>query len=551
MKFKILFILFILSCSSLFSQENDDGIFHFYVNIADVSSLDSKVKRDGTFLISNKNDAKETAIYSKYQVSTFKLAYPNTDNNTFKLAYHVAINDKKLLSELARNYPKKYTRIIEFFPAPNAYYPNDYGNTSPIENLGNPYSSRDLDLINAPGAWGISKGDKKVIIGISDTRIDTLNSDMKGQIIKDLYPDTARRHSKCDHGTNVAAIALARMDNAYGRPGICSECVGVRNHYGSFKSIEDLVDAGAKVINASWISCNMGSKTNEIINRINEYYDDGIIIVAAAGNGNDCDGDKITVGDKLYPASFDKVISVSGVFAENQTIDDGYFFKDGLDYTYRIADRRSGVLTIDSANVLHPAPLEKGVQVNEAVDFVAPIEGYLLGNDVCGKDFFFGGASSSSAAYVTGSIGLMWSVNYCLSSYEIESILKLTSADVEILNGNTLLKGMMGAGRLDVYKAVKMAKDMTDLNGAIYVTNRDFYRFDFKIERAQHNIIIENQTFRDAASVDFKAKNAIILKPNTHLKPNKSSEIKLAIDPTISSEECFPKPPKKYDRIYK
>ncbi len=551
MKIGILIIFSLFIFKQGFSQENEAQKFHYYVNIADVSSLIIKQKNDGFFSIISKYDNTETSIYEKYKISTFNIAYPNTDKKLFKDVYHISTDDKNLLIELQEKYPKKYTRLLEFFPAPNPYYPNDYGNTSPVKNLGNPYSSRDLDIINAPGAWSISKGDKKVIIGISDSRIDTLNIDMKGKLIKDLHPDNPAKASDCSHGTNVAGIAFARMDNAFGRPGICSECGGISTRYGSFKYIEDLVDAGAKVINTSWAMCGMGSQQEIINKRISEYYEDGIIIVAAAGNGRDCNFDKTSIGDLMYPASFDKVISVTGVFSEYPLIEDGYFTKDNINYTHEISDRRSGYFIIDENGVLNPTPIEKGVQVNTAVDLLAPRQGYLLGHEVCGKDEFFGGASSSSAPYVTGTIGLMWSANYCLSSYEIETILKLTAADVENLKGNTLFKGMLGAGRLDAYKAVKMANDMKNLNGNIIIKDREFYRFDFKIERAQHNITIQNQTFREDASVDFKARNAIILKPNTHLKPNATGKIKLAIDPNISNKECEPQPPKKYDRIFK
>jgi subtilisin family serine protease len=521
------------------------------VSIADASSLNIKQVGNGLISVSNKNDKTETAIYSKYKVFTFKTAYPNTDRDLFKTVYHIATNNEELFSELQKNYPKKYSRIFEIFPTPGAFFPNDYGNTSPVENLANNYSSRDLDLINAAGAWGITKGDKKVIIGISDSPIDSLNSDLDGKIIKNLYVYPAGRLASCYHGTNVASIAFARIDNGYGRPGICGECRGISGRYGTFKSIEDLVDAGAKVINASWILCSMGPRSEEMNKRISEYYDDGIIIVAAAGNGADCNRDKSTIGDKMYPASFDKVISVSGIFAENQFVEDGYFFQDNINYTHRLSDRRNGFFIINEVGMLNPTPIEDGVQVNTSVDLVAPREGYLLGNEICGKEVFFGGATSSSAPYVAGTIGLMWSANYCLSSYEIESLLKLASADVENLSGNTPFRGMMGAGRLDVYKAVKMANDMKDLKGNVLISNRDFYRFDFKIERALNTITIENQTFRENASVDFKARKAIILKPNTRLKPNDSTKIRLSIDPNISTVECEPQPPKKYDRLYK
>ncbi len=546
MKASVFLLLFGLSMGQLFSQENADR--HFYVTITDANSL-TVDKKNGMVSISNKEDRAETAIYKKYRVSTFKIAYPNTDRNLFKNVYHITTNNEDLLKELQQKYPKKYTRILEFFLTPNAFYPNDYGNTSPVENLGNNYSSRDLDIINAAGAWGITKGDEKVIIGISDTQIDTLNPDLQGKIIENLYASVMRREGDCYHGTNVSAIAFANMDNAYGRPGICAGCKGISGRLGSFKYIEELVEAGAKVINASWVLCRMGPKTEEINQRINEYYDDGIIIVAAAGNGRRCAKDQSTIGVELFPASFEKVISVSGIFSENLTVDDGFFTQDNIDYTHRLSDRRNGYFTINKAGILTPSSIEKGVQVNAAIDIMAPIEGYLLGNEICGKDNFYGGATSASAPYVTGTIGLMWSANYCLSSYEIESILKLTSAEIENLSGNTFFRGMMGAGRLDAYKAVKMANEMKDANGNILISGRDFYRFNFKIERAAGSITIKDQIFRENASVDFKAKKAIQIKPNTHLKPNSATKIKLAIDPNIPTAECEVKPPKKYERI--
>lgn len=531
------------------SQE--DNSLHFLVNIKDANSLEVKPVGEGMLSVINKSDPRETALYSSYRIFKFQLAYPNTDRALLKRVYHLSINDESLIKKLQKAYPEKYTGVEKIEPTPGAYYPNDYGNTSPVANLGNPYSSRDLDLINAPGAWGITKGDAKVIIGISDTPIDSLNSDLRHKIIKDLYVPPAGTNSSCYHGTNVAAIAFAKMDNAYGRPGICGECRGISGRYGTFKFIEQLVQAGAKVINASWVMCNKGPKAEEINKRINEYYDDGIIIVAAAGNGIACSKNKSAIGVPLYPASFDKVISVSGVFSENRTVADGFFTKEGINYTHRLKDRRSGYFIINESGILLPTPIEKGVQMNEAVDLVAPIEGYLLGNEICGKDEYFGGASSASAPYVTGTIGLMWSVNYCLSSYEIESILKLTSEDVENLNGNTAFRGMMGAGRLDTYKAVKMANDLKDKHGNVLISDRDFYRFDFRIERALNTITIQNQIFRERATVDFKAKKAIFLKPKTHLKPSGDSKIRLSINPAIPTEPCEPKPPKKYEPIFK
>ncbi|MCB0457193.1 MAG: S8/S53 family peptidase [Flavobacteriaceae bacterium] len=549
---KLVVLLFGFCWTICFTQVKQGERFYFYVNIANYESLNISTKGNGTKQVTNNKDSKETKIYSNNIVYSIELAFPNTDNKNLKTSYRIVTNSKNLVFELQNAYPKKYTRIIEFSPPEKEFYPNDYGNTSPYENLGNPYSSEDLDLINAPGAWAITKGDKKVIIGISDSRIDTLNPDMQGRILKDLYVETSLKKSKFDHGTNVAGIAVARMDNAYGRPGICSECGVIAHRYGSFKQIEELVAAGAKVINASWASCQSeGNLSNSINNRIKEYYDDGIIIVAAAGNGRDCNNDKNSYGDLLYPASYDKVISVSGVYAKNRFIEDDFYTKDGVDYTFKFVDRRNYALAIDSLGNFYPSDKNDGLQLNTAIDLMAPREGYLLGNDLGGKEVKYGGASSSSAPYVTGLIGLMWSVNYCLSSYEIESILKLTSANIEDLPGNEPFKGMLGSGRIDAYQAVKMAQEMKLEQGNVQVQNRNFYRFDFRLERALNTITIKDQVFREETTVDFTARKKIIIKPNSHFKPNSKGFIKLFINPEIPQEECFPTPPKKYVSIYK
>ena len=184
--------------------------------------------------------------------------------------------------------------------------------------------------------------------------------------------------------------------------------------------------------------------------------------------------------------------------------------------------------------------------MNRAGEWVALREGYLLGHEMCVDKTVDGVSSSSVAPMVTGIIGLMWSVNYCLSSYEVESILKLSSKEVETLTGNQPYKGLMGAGRVNAYRAVKMSEQMKDPFGKVVISNRDFYRFDFTLSSVQNTIEIKNQSFRDATTVDFKAKNKIIVKPGTHLKPNTNGVVKLASDPKISSKQCSQSTVTKY-----
>ncbi|KAA3622992.1 MAG: hypothetical protein DWP94_06925, partial [Flavobacterium sp.] len=190
------------------------------------------------------------------------------------------------------------------------------------------------------------------------------------------------------------------------------------------------------------------------------------------------------------------------------------------------------------------------MQFNKSIDICAPARSYLLGNDLCDNETIYGGATSSTAPYITGVIGLMWSVNYCLDSYETESILKLTSAAIDHLPGNEPFVGKLGSGRVDAYKAVKMARDMKELMGTVSIRGRDFSRFHFKLNNSPYNIQIEDQVFRDSSSVAFTARNSIVLKPGTRLAPDASGYVKLNIDPSVSTAACFPKPIKKYESVY-
>lgn len=550
-------LLFFCSILIVNAQESEPEIFYFQSNIDDVESLKIKENNDGTFKIKSRTSDKETEIYEKYNVFEFKIAFPNTKTELLKTVHTIATDNVSLMSELSYNFPEKYTRIDQFYTTDKAFYPNDYGETSPIKNSGLDYPSHDLDLIMAPEAWGITTGDKKVVVGISDTKIDSLNPDLKGRVSNYLHYRDSKKGQGCSHGSNVAGIAIGRMDNNYGKAGLCSGCDVVANNYGGIIQLEELVAAGAKVINASWAMCRMGKPYTENIDaRISEWYDDGIIIVAGAGNGRDCDNDEIAVGDPMYPASFKRVISVTGVFADFKFPTDKVFpDKDGRMMTTTLRDRRDGFFFIEKDGTLGQFEAQKGMQVNEAIDIVSPCQSLLIANEICGFEGTYGGASSMAAPFVTGTIGLMWSANYCLTSYEIETILKLTTEDIEDLPGNTPYKGMLGAGRLNTYRAVAMSKKMATKESNVIVENRDFYRFEFNLTSAPNIITIKNQTFRDAATVNFKAKNGIVLKPGTHLKPNEKGSITLKTDPSITLKPCEAQPVKKYgpwkEAVYK
>lgn len=546
-----LFSLIFLFFSLQFSAQEKEQLYYYHVSIADAETLKITPNKDDTLKITDSLNSRANEVFAKHKVLVFRRAFPYTKKENLKKVYKVTTNSNVLLGQLQNISPEKYTDIGEYFPHQDAYYPNDYGITSPVANLGVPYPLTGLDLINAPQAWSITTGDPKVGIGISDGKVDSTNIDLKGRVSKYLKYFDMKSGGVCHHGTGIAGTIGAKMDNNYGVPGICSDCDIITNGYGNFDYIQELVEAGAKVINASWALCSFGAYHQNVQERINEYYEEGILIVAAAGNSKRCNPNlKDYASSYTYPAAYKNVIAVTTIYA-----DCGYYedcIRDDEQYGtvhYKIRDRH--VRRQKEINgKLVPINSQYATQHNLSIDVSAPAETFSLGRAACGyEDTQFAGLSSASAAFVTGTIGLIWSANYCLESAEVESILKLTTTDIENLPGNEPFKMKLGAGRIDAYKAVKMAHQMQLDTGTVDVTGRDFYRFDFKLNSSPYQIVIHNQTFRDSSTVDFKARKRIHLKPNTHLKPDSTGFVKLSIDPLLPTEECFPKPVKPRPKV--
>lgn len=533
------------------AQTEEKEHFYFQLNIENGENFNISKNSQGTVTIVNPNNLAETKIYAAYTIFNFAKAFQNSFNEVLATVYNIETDNVALISNLKHTFPDKYSRIDQFYPNEKPYYPNDYGETSPVENLGVKERLDDLDLLEMPKAWGITKGSKKVVIGISDSRIDSTDAEFKGQISKYIQYYNHKKGIGCLHGSNVAAIAGARANNGYGRPGICPDCDFIGNGYGSFKYVEDLIEAGARIINASWVVCTMGPYQENIETRINELYEDGIIIVAAAGNGKGCNKDGYDPDDYGYPAAFEKVIAVTGVYVTQ----DFETAKTEIDKNNRevykyLKDRHGGKLTYYKGDLIDPYH-KWGLQANNSIDICGPAYTYLHGNFLCSGEVIMGGVTSGAAPFISGVLGLILSENYCLSAYEAESILKLSSEEIENLEGNTQFIGKLGAGRVNAYRAVKMARETKEIFGNVEVSNRDLYRYHYRLENAPYVITVKNQTFRDSASVRFKARNAIYLKSGTHLKPDKTSRMTFKIDPTTPTGECFPKAPKAYERIYK
>jgi thermitase len=146
--------------------------------------------------------------------------------------------------------------------------------------------------IGMSAAWGTSLGSPDVVIGILDSGVneaaDLTGAVLPGKSFVDGAPDVTDPQG---HGTMVAQIAAARIDNGMGGAGVCPRCsilpvkVAGPEGFGWTSDIDAgivwAVDHGATVINVS-LGSQEGAGVDDAVVRYARSA--GVSVVAAAGN---------------------------------------------------------------------------------------------------------------------------------------------------------------------------------------------------------------------------------------------------------------------------
>ena len=354
----------------------------------------------------------------------------------------------------------------DFMADPDDYlaiFPNDYA----------------LDLIKARGAWNYTNGDTSIILGVSDGNFFLAHEELENEFVSVDVP-TSTPSYYYNHGTAVAATAGGKTNNSQGKSSIGYNCrlalAGMGYNY-----IMQLSNDGVPVINMSWASgCSYNAYLQTLIN---EMYDNGTILVAAAGNGGTCGGPT----NLVYPAAFDHVISVTSIGEED-----------------------NHEKTIGDPTTTH--------QHNSTVDLAAP--GYLVGITVAPGYYIYGNGTSFAAPYVTGTIGLMLSVAPCLTYEEVEKILKETAVNIDAQNPDYI--GGLGAGRLDAEAAVLMATSFctTDTEGSPTI---EIDTLNYNVADATENPDQETSTTSQVAELD--SEDNMSFDPQLYPNPTLGEEI--------------------------
>lgn len=396
-KIFLVFAIGILAFTS-YSQEKSQ----IWVTISTEGIIPS-VNSDGNLVSSNPSF---NTLISTLSITNVVKALPASKQEKLQNVYEITCNcNEQDLVEAFSKVPTIAQGIVIAPKYETLYTPNDYS----IE-FANDYA---LNLINANSAWDITHGDSSVVIGISDQNYYVNHDELLGKVTHYDATNTTTQ----THGTAVAIIAAGNTDNNLGKSSIGFNS-SLALYQMSFNEILVATYAGIDIINLSWTA---GCFYNQYIQDvINEAYNNGSFIIAAAGNGNTCGGAEQLV----YPAALANVFSVTSIGAN------------------------------DNHEKIAGDPLSTH-QHNATVDLCAP--GYDVAISAAPGWYLTSSGTSYAAPLISGIVALMLDVNPCLSNVDIEYILKNSSINIDSLNPN--YAGKIGAGRVDANAAVLMASN--------------------------------------------------------------------------------------------
>ncbi len=282
-------------------------------------------------------------------------------------------------------------------------------------------------IIRAEEAWDITTGDPAIIIAIADSGLrldhvefqsglwvnvddppDGLDNDGNGFIDDTIGWDFMNSDNDpsptSGHGTHVAGIAGAQINNAAGIAGM-SNCtimpLQVFNGLsGTWEAIAEAItyatDNGAHIVNYSG---GGGGGAGILQTAVQYAWDNDVTVVAAAGN----DGSNIS----YFPAAYPQTIAVSAT-GEN-------------DIYYTASNR--------------------GPWMDVCAPGIAVFSTWIGGP----ADYNYETGTSMATPHVAGLVGLMYSLNPNIQVEEVRQFLRNNAVDL----GDPGFDNMFGAGRID------------------------------------------------------------------------------------------------------
>jgi subtilase family protein/type IX secretion system substrate protein len=511
---KLIFTILIFSIAFHVQSQ----VKQYYLEIPDSANIPSKVVTGGVMRLVFSNSTLTNA-FDDYTITGFDLAFPGATSPALQIVYIIEC-DPALIDVIERDFSAFFGRNEEILPVQPLYIPNDFGGTTSNPLMAQP----ELTFIGAQQAWDISKADG-ISLGVAES-VYSSHEDLTGKITN-LGSTNLLTNA---HGTQVSVLAGGNTDNNTGVASIGFNAHVVAGLGASYSSLIPLAANGARVINMSWVaacsnSAPLGNEYGQ--NIMDQLWNSGIFLVAAAGNGLSCSGfiSNPTPQSYHYPAALNHVFAVTGVghIADASSVTNGN--RQDIFPNFNIPSNAFGTFTWT---------------YNDQVDLNAPSYDVLLAADphpcsgcpatLVPGQYWYGPGTSYAAPLVTGTVALMFGANPCLFPDEVESILKLTAIKNDQLTLNLPYTNKLGAGRLRSDLAVDMANDMKLSTGTVEVHDRIIDKWDFNLRTAPYEIKMANNIVSNIATINFIARNNIELLSGDYA-PSGTGFVDLKINP--------------------
>ena len=350
--------------------------------------------------------------------------------------------------------------------------------------------------IDAEKAWEITKGERSIVVAITDDAIDVNHPDFQGpgKIVaprdfkdKDFIP--LPEASQESHGTSCAGVAVAE-ETGDGVVGVAPGCALMPLRTTGFlddNSIEQLfswvVDNGASVISCSWgaaaVRFPLSLRQKAAINRAAVRGRDGkgCVVVFAAGNANR------PVNGTVYERNWQENLLngptewLSGFAAHPDVIAVSACTSLGKKSAY--SNWGTNISVCAPSNNAPPGMwFQKTGYISTGPKVTSSLPGLgIFTTDLLGQLGYHGsnfthnfGGTSSACPVVAGVAGLVLSVNPDLSAQQVRQILQQSADKIVDTNPDPQLGLRMGTydnngfcqwfgyGKVNAFKAVKAAQ---------------------------------------------------------------------------------------------
>ncbi|MFU8862209.1 MAG: S8 family peptidase, partial [Cyclonatronaceae bacterium] len=374
-----------------------------------------------------------------------------------------------------------------------------------------------FDALDAPLAWGLTKGSSEIRIGIHDgfsNKINTLHDELVNKVVW-IHPTISNSNRYGGHGIQVAGVAGAETNNSDGIASLGWNTSLMLSPM-SNQAITQLTDNGADIINFSWITKHPGSVSDNtsLQNVIKYALQNGVILTAGAGNGpQNLALAGLTIPSVVFPAAFNfgslgRVIAVSATWVENGTEDfiTGWNHSPGTDPI-----NNPGSAFIDFSAT--------GANIRGLRDTVYNATQHLWAG------------TSFSAPKVAAIAALILSVNNTITPNDLFDILHATSEKIGANNYDSNdWNQYMGYGRVNAYQALKYTiENYGGLLGAdgetVFITE------DFNIASGKSLTIASGTELLLSGNLHINSQADLIVEPGVTIKidPGKS----ITIDGTL------------------